>query len=68
LSLLLVLVGLGLASAGVGTIPVEPAAFEDSLLLAALGKFPVLSIRKAAKSHSTLWSAGAITPDKALSC
>ena len=43
LSLLLVLVGLGLASAGVGTVPVEPAAFEDSLLLAALGGHPVAS-------------------------
>ena len=43
LSLLLVLVGLGLASAGVGSIPVEPAAFEDSLLLATLGELPASS-------------------------
>ncbi len=48
LSLLLVLVGLGLASAGVGTIPVEPAAFEDSLLLATLGEPPVLQLMQAA--------------------
>jgi hypothetical protein len=38
LSSVLVLVGLALAGAGVGTIPVEPAAFEDSLLLATLGE------------------------------
>ena len=43
LSLLLVLVGLGLTSAGVGTIPVEPAAFEDSLLLATLGEPPMFA-------------------------
>ena len=41
LSLVLVLVGLAMAAAGVGSsLPVEPTAFQDSLLRALLGARP----------------------------